>query len=238
VNGAKSTDPCVGWGGPGGYVYQKAYVEFFANKEVVNVLLHVLQDYPFVNYHVVNQLGTLDLTNADRYSPIAVTWGVFPGKEILQPTVVDPVSFQYWKDEAFSLWVHKWGHNYPEDSESRKLIDSIHDTWYLVNLVDNDFVMGESLWEALNKTVDMINGHDIELTLESSGEMDATDEQEMNIMNGSHDDDNDCIVFKTPAPVNGHLGKSKVMAQKVKDIVALETVPLGMRRVNSSNAMR
>ena len=29
--------------------------------------------------------------------PIAVTWGVFPGKEISQPTVVDPVAFTVWK---------------------------------------------------------------------------------------------------------------------------------------------
>ena len=41
--------------------------------------------------------GVIDCTNADRYSPIAVTWGVFPGKEIMQPTVVDPISFNFWK---------------------------------------------------------------------------------------------------------------------------------------------
>lgn len=29
--------------------------------------------------------------------PNAVTWGVFPGKEIIQPTVVDPISFVSWK---------------------------------------------------------------------------------------------------------------------------------------------
>ena len=29
--------------------------------------------------------------------PIAVTWGVFPGKEVSQPTVVDPVAFTVWK---------------------------------------------------------------------------------------------------------------------------------------------
>lgn len=29
--------------------------------------------------------------------PNAVTWGIFPGREIVQPTVVDPVSFIYWK---------------------------------------------------------------------------------------------------------------------------------------------
>ena len=27
----------------------------------------------------------------------AVTWGVFPGKEIIQPTVVDQQSFLVWK---------------------------------------------------------------------------------------------------------------------------------------------
>ena len=40
--------------------------------------------------------GTQDITNCSS-SAIAVTWGVFPGKEIVQPTVVDPESFQVWK---------------------------------------------------------------------------------------------------------------------------------------------
>ena len=37
------------------------------------------------------------MTNCDPSQPVAVTWGVFPGREIIQPTVVDPVSFQIWK---------------------------------------------------------------------------------------------------------------------------------------------
>ena len=41
--------------------------------------------------------GQADYTNCDESQPIAVTWGVFPGKEIIQPTVVDPVSFLSWK---------------------------------------------------------------------------------------------------------------------------------------------
>ena len=41
--------------------------------------------------------GKEDVTNADVYSPNAVTWGVFPGSQIVQPTVVDPVAFQFWK---------------------------------------------------------------------------------------------------------------------------------------------
>lgn len=38
-----------------------------------------------------------NLTNAADMRPNAVTWGIFPGREIVQPTVVDPVSFMFWK---------------------------------------------------------------------------------------------------------------------------------------------
>ncbi len=41
--------------------------------------------------------GEINLANCDSESPNAVTWGVFPGKEIIQPTVVDPISFLSWK---------------------------------------------------------------------------------------------------------------------------------------------
>ena len=37
------------------------------------------------------------MTNANVYSSNAVTWGAFPGSEILQPTVVDPIAFHFWK---------------------------------------------------------------------------------------------------------------------------------------------
>lgn len=38
-----------------------------------------------------------NITNAPKLQPNAVTWGIFPGREIIQPTVVDPVSFMFWK---------------------------------------------------------------------------------------------------------------------------------------------
>ena len=75
----------------------QAYLEFFASPNFTAVLQEVLPSYPWVNYHIVNKLGTQDTTNCDPTQPIAVTWGVFPGKEIVQPTVVDPVSFNIWK---------------------------------------------------------------------------------------------------------------------------------------------
>jgi hypothetical protein len=42
----------LGWGPPGGYVFQKAYLEFFTNEETVIALLQVLGRYPNVNFQV------------------------------------------------------------------------------------------------------------------------------------------------------------------------------------------
>ena len=42
----------------------------------------------------------------------AVTWGVFPGREVLQPTVVEFHSFMAWKDEAFAVWLEDWASLY------------------------------------------------------------------------------------------------------------------------------
>jgi len=72
----------------------------------------------------------------------AVTWGVFPNEEVKQPTVVDSNSFLTWKEEAFSLWLVEWASIYPAESPSRRLIEEIHSTWYLVNVVDNNFMSG------------------------------------------------------------------------------------------------
>ncbi|XP_074626835.1 methylenetetrahydrofolate reductase (NADPH)-like isoform X1 [Acropora palmata] len=157
VNAVPSTDPVAGWGKPGGYIFQKAYLEFFTSKEIALYLYEILQDFPFVNYHILNFSGKEDETNANDYSSNAVTWGVFPGSEILQPTVVDPIAFQFWKDEAFALWKHQWGSIYPESSKSREIIDTIHDTYYLVNLVDNDYVAGNRLFDILHIVLKKLN---------------------------------------------------------------------------------
>lgn len=65
-----------------------------------------------------------------------------PGREVEQPTVVDPSSFLVWKDEAFELWGAEWGALYEEGSPSRTLLADIQETWYLVSVVDNDYVGG------------------------------------------------------------------------------------------------
>lgn len=95
--------------------------------------------------------GIEDYSNCSKKSPIAVTWGVFPGTEIIQPTVVDPVSFRVWKDEAFSLWTESWAKIYPENSFSKELLTDISNTYYLVNLVDNDYPKETCLWKILEE---------------------------------------------------------------------------------------
>jgi hypothetical protein len=37
------------------------------------------------------------MTNMDERAANTVTWGVFPGKEIVQPTIIEEVSFCAWK---------------------------------------------------------------------------------------------------------------------------------------------
>ena len=138
VNGVPSADPHVGWGGTDGYVFQKAYVEFFTTPQLMDRLVAVLPEYPNLSYHAVNVDGR-EYSHTPEASVNAVTWGVFPGREIIQPTVVDSSSFLAWKTEAFELWKAQWGSAYPEESVQRKLIDKIYDSYYLVNIVDNDY---------------------------------------------------------------------------------------------------
>ena len=69
-----------------------------------------------------------------------MTWGVFPNSEIIQPTVVDAESFLSWKDEAFGLWLSEWASIYPKGSESAALFHRIYKSFYLVNIVDNDYI--------------------------------------------------------------------------------------------------
>jgi methylenetetrahydrofolate reductase (NADPH) len=56
VDGAKSTDPVFGWGPRGGYVYQKAFVEFFALENDVERIVRKVetQGKGWVDYFAVN----------------------------------------------------------------------------------------------------------------------------------------------------------------------------------------
>ncbi|KAI5778617.1 methylenetetrahydrofolate reductase-domain-containing protein [Geopyxis carbonaria] len=144
VNGIKSSDPVFGWGPRNGYVFQKSYIELFVSPEVLADLITNIERDPDMTYYAVDKRGTLK-TNTPE-GPNAVTWGVYPGKEIIQPTVVETISFLAWKDEAFRLG-EDWAHCYDLETPARHLIQNIMDTWWLINIVDNDFHRSGKLFD-------------------------------------------------------------------------------------------
>jgi methylenetetrahydrofolate reductase (NADPH) len=60
VNGAKSSDPVYGWGPKNGYVYQKAYIEFFVSPEQLNELIVSMDQDPEITYFAVNHKVTFE----------------------------------------------------------------------------------------------------------------------------------------------------------------------------------
>ncbi|KAK0123270.1 hypothetical protein ONS96_010268 [Cadophora gregata f. sp. sojae] len=132
VDGVKSSHPVYGWGPKNGYVYQKAYLELLVSPTLMTQLIARIELDPDLTYYAVNRAGELK-TNAPSDGPNAVTWGVFPGKEIVQPTIVETISFLAWKDEAFRLGTD-WAHCHSALSPSRSLIEDMMDSWYLVNI--------------------------------------------------------------------------------------------------------
>ena len=91
------------------------------------------------------------ISNVNQDNVNAVTWGVFPGQKIKQPTIVDARSFMIWKDEAFSIWMNDWAAIYEEDSISYSVLKNIYENYYLVNIVDNDFINSKMIKEILEK---------------------------------------------------------------------------------------
>ncbi|KAK0629894.1 methylenetetrahydrofolate reductase-domain-containing protein [Bombardia bombarda] len=148
VNGVKSSHPVHGWGPPNGYVYQKAYLELLVSPAVYPEIRRRIEKHPDLSYYAVTRSGNLE-TNAASEGPNGLTWGVFPGKEIVQPTIVESVSFLAWKDEAFQLGVD-WARCYEDGTPSRLVLSEIMDTWYLVNIVNNDFHEPRTIFEVLS----------------------------------------------------------------------------------------
>ncbi|KAG5637289.1 hypothetical protein H0H81_005084 [Sphagnurus paluster] len=166
VNGARSDDKIFGWGPSNGYVYQKAYLEFFVTPALLELLLKYIERDSNITYYVINSRGDLK-TNTHSDGPNAVTWGVFPGKEIVQPTIVEAVSFMAWKDEAYELG-QQWAQIYDPDSPSRKLISELMESCSLVNVVHNDFQDPEAIFKPFflageeyraQSTSELVNGH-------------------------------------------------------------------------------
>ncbi|RDX56378.1 MTHFR-domain-containing protein [Lentinus brumalis] len=151
INGAPSTDEVVGWGPRGGYVYQKCFVEFFVEQKDVERIVKKVEEEGagWISYFAGNAKGEL-LTNVPEGGRNAVTWGVFPGQEIAQTTIIEKESFLSWKDEAFSIW-SEWASFYPPGSQERSLLEGISNDRWLVSLIHHDFLDPSALWTFLYK---------------------------------------------------------------------------------------
>merc|ERR1719158_2170580 len=162
MNAALSTDPIVGWGPSGGFVYQKAYVEFFLEKDRLVELMNLInrERLKMWTIQAVNNNGSW-VANVDGLKNTnAVTWGVFPNSEIIQLTVVDTQSFLAWKTEAFELW-NDWIELYEENSKPHALLSDIRDNYYLVCIVDNDFCSGDMFTQLVTMMEDSWGGRRI-----------------------------------------------------------------------------
>lgn len=155
VNGVLSTNKIFGWGGPGGVVYQKSYCECFCSPENTSRLVEMVKHNDSMNLYAVNNHGKQFKVGVELGGITALTWGVFPNREILQPTVFDPSTFLVWAEEAFSLWTTMWLNLYEFDSQSYELIENIRDTFFLVAIIDNNFFaennseQGSAIWKAM-----------------------------------------------------------------------------------------
>ncbi|AAS50537.2 AAR170Wp [Eremothecium gossypii ATCC 10895] len=142
VNGAPSADPIVGWGPANGYVYQKQYLEFLLPKHHLPAFHAALTaDFPTLTYFAVDADDNLASNHPDDTQANAVTWGIFPGREVLQPTIVEKASFLAWKDEFYRI-LDDWRLSFDENgaADSAALLAHLTSDYALVNIVDNDFV--------------------------------------------------------------------------------------------------
>lgn len=171
VDGVKSDHAVFGWGPKGeGFVYQKAFVEFFCPRDAWPPLKQKLVDASEedVSWMVVDHNGTFESTDtisdnrnldgqgaSSKKTPgtsgvNAVTWGVFRGKEIVTPTIIEAESFRAWAEEAYSIW-GEWRRCFPRGSEEEQFLERCRQDVVLVNVVGQRYIReeGQLLWKLL-----------------------------------------------------------------------------------------
>lgn len=185
VDGVPSSHPVHGWGPKGGFVFQKAFVEFFLPTTDWNTKLRPHLESPAVrdavSWYAGDSKGNFEASQrphghnekvAEEAAAVhAVTWGMFPGKEIATATMVEAVSFRTWAEEAFGLWA-EWARVVGEAegngqeagsnggpsrsgggarNESKTFLKSCAENSVLVNVIGHEFRDGNLLWDILMK---------------------------------------------------------------------------------------
>lgn len=169
VDGAGSEDSTYGFGPRGGYIYQKAFVEFWVEEEEVVELARRIEQRKAetgvreLTFYAAGRGKDQWLTNMDKGDANAVTWGIFAGKEIITTTLIEEMSFKSWKvsslalswvrlnipqEEASSIW-NEWEQLYPPKSDTRKLLKDLGEKRWLLSIVHHDFKRPDALWDFL-----------------------------------------------------------------------------------------
>jgi methylenetetrahydrofolate reductase (NADPH) len=162
VNGIPSSDRIFGWGPKNGFVFQKAFVELFIPSKDFEILLKKLQTPEIAeetSFYASNAKGEFISSASGEAGGAtnAVTWGAFPGKEIVTPTIIEEVSFRAWAEEAFGIW-WEWSRVYTagkttdggKRKKSREVIEGVMQDVWLVNIIHHGYVEREGLWELLS----------------------------------------------------------------------------------------
>ena len=160
VDGLPSTHSIHGWGPPGGFVFQKAFVEFFVPASTftntLQPLLDRLRNEGEVSYYAGNASGAFQSSESSD-AVHAVTWGSFAGKEIATATMVEEVSFRAWVEEAFGIW-GEWARCVGEAArrgrvekarDSKDFLRRTEKDVWLVNVIGHGYREGGRLWEVL-----------------------------------------------------------------------------------------
>lgn len=158
VNGVRSDHHIFGWGPQReGFVFQKPFVEFFcSSKDYTSILKPLFEKHGHdkLTWFATNGTGAfesslpaqpadveLDDLGSNPESVNAVTWGVFRGKEILTPTIIEEVSFRAWGEEAFRIW-DEWRLIYPRGSATESFLNTTKNDAWLVCVVGQQFGAG------------------------------------------------------------------------------------------------
>lgn len=166
VDGLPSSHGIHGWGPTGGFVFQKAFVEFFLLAsdwhQILRPYLESVSVREQVSWYAADYGGGFDSSEKSE-AVHAVTWGMFPGKEIATATMVDEVNFRTWAEEAFGVWA-EWARcvggvvnsggsggegGGGSSGRARGFLEECMEGCWLVNVIGHEFREGGRLWEIL-----------------------------------------------------------------------------------------
>ncbi|MCJ1354529.1 MAG: hypothetical protein MMC33_004518 [Icmadophila ericetorum] len=174
IDGLPSSDPTFGWGPKNGFVFQKAFVEFFVPATSWQTILrpHLLKPgiteevswyatdptgADFESSELLSQPHLSRRSSQTKTAMNGVTWAVFPGKEIVTPTIIEEVSFRAWGEEAYGIW-SAWERCYPvapvagidKGVATRRLLSEVRQDVWLVNVICHAYREPGRLWEILH----------------------------------------------------------------------------------------